>query len=194
MTLAPEQPTIGEPVVAAVRSAPEPSPRWAEMSETERRRAVARLAAQMAPSGVARVLGTTAVEVRRVAAAVESGRDSVARTWTEDEVATVLELIADGESYAAIGRRLGRSTGSVHSKAFQRGLSARQARSRPPMAASHAGPALLAAPPRGCLWGIGETVDPAFHFCGAPRQAGRSYCADHHRLSWRPRGTGEGGA
>jgi hypothetical protein len=38
---------------------------------------------------------------------------------------------------------------------------------------------LAALPLARCLWGIGDPVDEAFHWCGQRVEAGKAYCAAH---------------
>ncbi|MEM6415781.1 MAG: GcrA family cell cycle regulator [Pseudomonadota bacterium] len=40
-----------------------------------------------------------------------------------------------------------------------------------------------------CRWPIGDPASDDFHFCGAPTQIGKSYCAYHARLAFQPAGT-----
>jgi hypothetical protein len=35
-----------------------------------------------------------------------------------------------------------------------------------------------------CRWPFGDPRQPGFHFCGAPQQAGRPYCAAHCAMSF----------
>ena len=37
-----------------------------------------------------------------------------------------------------------------------------------------------------CRWPIGDPRREGFHFCGAPRLAGRPYCELHWRMSFQP--------
>lgn len=37
-----------------------------------------------------------------------------------------------------------------------------------------------------CRWPIGDPRHPEFHFCGAPRAAGRPYCAAHWQMAFQP--------
>jgi GcrA cell cycle regulator len=37
-----------------------------------------------------------------------------------------------------------------------------------------------------CRWPIGEPRHPDFHFCGAPKAAGRPYCERHWRMAFQP--------
>jgi GcrA cell cycle regulator len=42
-----------------------------------------------------------------------------------------------------------------------------------------------------CCWPIGHPGTPAFHFCDNPAPVGKSYCAEHARVAYRPRARGE---
>lgn len=42
--------------------------------------------------------------------------------------------------------------------------------------------------PEHCRWPTGEPKQPGFHFCGSPATHG-SYCAQHHRMAYAPRGS-----
>jgi GcrA cell cycle regulator len=37
-----------------------------------------------------------------------------------------------------------------------------------------------------CRWPIGDPKDPAFHFCGAQKLAGRPYCQAHWQMAFQP--------
>jgi GcrA cell cycle regulator len=37
-----------------------------------------------------------------------------------------------------------------------------------------------------CRWPIGDPQQPGFHFCGAHKEDGRSYCATHAALASTP--------
>jgi GcrA cell cycle regulator len=37
-----------------------------------------------------------------------------------------------------------------------------------------------------CRWPIGDPRDPAFHFCGAHKLAGRPYCQAHWKMAFQP--------
>lgn len=45
---------------------------------------------------------------------------------------------------------------------------------------------LLELEPHHCRWPIGDTKDPDFHFCGARKVAGLSYCLAHARKAYQP--------
>jgi len=38
-----------------------------------------------------------------------------------------------------------------------------------------------------CRWPYGDPSQPGFHFCGAEKLNGRSYCGPHHRLAYQPK-------
>jgi GcrA cell cycle regulator len=65
-----------------------------------------------------------------------------------------------------------------------------------PKPAAKAVAAAKAAPPstregRTCSWPIGDPSKSDFHFCGAKRDAGQSYCAEHISLAYQ-KGTKRG--
>ncbi len=37
-----------------------------------------------------------------------------------------------------------------------------------------------------CRWPIGDPKDAAFHFCGEPKLAERSYCEAHWQMAFQP--------
>ena len=37
-----------------------------------------------------------------------------------------------------------------------------------------------------CRWPIGDPKDAEFHFCGAPKLAGRPYCQAHWQMAFQP--------
>lgn len=51
-----------------------------------------------------------------------SRRGLVMRPWSDDEVASLRKLCANGHSYAKIGEILGRAEGSVYKKATSLGI------------------------------------------------------------------------
>ncbi|HWK33184.1 MAG TPA: GcrA family cell cycle regulator [Hyphomicrobium sp.] len=40
--------------------------------------------------------------------------------------------------------------------------------------------------PNECRWPIGDPQRPGFHFCGAHKQEGNPYCAEHAALAVTP--------
>lgn len=45
-----------------------------------------------------------------------------------------------------------------------------------------------------CRWPSGDPKDPAFHFCGAEKLAGRPYCQAHWEMAFQPSRSREAGA
>ena len=37
---------------------------------------------------------------------------------------------------------------------------------------------------RACMWPVGDPKQPGFHFCGAPAEPGRPYCAGHCSVAY----------
>ena len=130
--------------------------------------------------------------------------------WTEETIAHLRQLWAEGHSTAEIGRRMGISKNAVVGKAHRLQLDARPspirregavpkrptpARSlvQPAAEPTHerAGATLRAvAAPRSavrmmpCCWPIGEPGTPAFRFCDEPATPGKPYCAAHVQLAY----------
>lgn len=103
--------------------------------------------------------------------------------WTEDKIATLRQLWAQGLSASQIANQLGSVTrNAVIGKAHRLGLA-----SRPSPIRIEAAPASAAAAPRRatnykgptCQWPIGDPGSRDFKFCGAPIEPGRPYCAHH---------------
>lgn len=147
--------------------------------------------------------------------------------WTDERVATVRKLWADGLSASQIAMRLGGVTRSaVIGKVWRLGLQGRAPTSRlqsakrpkskkqkrptpfdamkaalaaafaaapiePPPMPDKSAPAdqrrsLLELEPHHCRWPIGDVREPDFHFCGAQKVAGLSYCLAHARKAYQP--------
>ncbi len=134
--------------------------------------------------------------------------------WTEDAIARLRALWAEGHSTAEIGRRMGISKNAVVGKAHRLGLEARPSPIRreetseahtaaaprrvlgptlPPLAAAPgeaSAPRVVvanAAPvPRthSCCWPLGEPGTAGFHFCGAAALPGKPYCAEHAAIAY----------
>ena len=134
--------------------------------------------------------------------------------WTEEAIAKLRTLWAEGLSTAEIGRRLNISKNAVVGKAHRLSLPrvlrrsaawkarARRGRARPsglrarpcrpspprcsPMPALRA---IMPAPksaPRAtpCCWPIGEPGKPSFHFCNAAAATGKPYCEEHAGIAY----------
>ncbi len=131
--------------------------------------------------------------------------------WTEETIARLRQLWAEGHSTAEIGRRMGVSKNAVVGKAHRLQLEARPSpirrdgaaprrpsSSRPSVQPATDGsrerpapPPLRAVPvPRStvrtmpCCWPIGEPGTPAFRFCDEPATAGKPYCMAHAQLAY----------
>lgn len=96
--------------------------------------------------------------------------------WTEERIAALQRLWAQGLSASQIAERLGSVTrNAVIGKAHRLGLASR------PSPIRRDGPARRAASHRGpsCQWPLGDPAGQDFKFCGAPTEPGRPYCAQH---------------
>jgi GcrA cell cycle regulator len=99
--------------------------------------------------------------------------------WTEERVAELGRLWAEGLSTAEIGRRLGLTKNAVVGKAHRLALAPRPSplKSLPMPRPSRVvlvdfvGPA--------CSWPFGHPGDKDFHFCGERNLPGKPYCAEH---------------
>ena len=98
--------------------------------------------------------------------------------WTEERVAELRRLWAQGLSASQIAKRLGTdiTRNAVIGKAHRLGLAGRpspiQGEIKPRrVPANYKGPT--------CQWPIGDPSTNEFKFCGAPSEFGRPYCAEH---------------
>ncbi|HLI10567.1 MAG TPA: GcrA family cell cycle regulator [Alphaproteobacteria bacterium] len=105
--------------------------------------------------------------------------------WTEERIAILRRLWAQGLSASQIAEQLGSVTrNAVIGKAHRLGLAGRPSpiKNTPEVAApspravkykptNYKGPA--------CQWPIGDPTSQDFEFCGAPTEPGRPYCAAH---------------
>jgi GcrA cell cycle regulator len=117
-----------------------------------------------------------------------SGPNKSATSWPADLVAELKRLWLDDHlSCTDIGKALGKSKNAVVGKAFREGLPSKKAHaSNRPKPAAQLPPSRIAPIARSCAWPIGEPGKPGFHFCGAPHVDGSSYCADHHKIAYKP--------
>ncbi len=129
--------------------------------------------------------------------------------WTEHRLGLLKRLWADGQTAAAIGRRLGISKSAVLGKVFRLRLAPADNAGAPPTPPGQhrRGRPLLAdqqtsvpEPKRGlsvfeltnatCRWPHGQVGSKSFHFCGAAEadlEAGRPYCEYHALRAYQPR-------
>lgn len=129
--------------------------------------------------------------------------------WTDETTKRLRKMWEQGKSARDIGEALGGFTrNAVIGKANRMGLSIpKKDDTPPPKKASKktnpkkAGPKKATkqetnttkAPPymaksceHLCQWPIGEPGENDFHFCHAPSESGRPYCAEHCDLAYRP--------
>jgi GcrA cell cycle regulator len=120
--------------------------------------------------------------------------------WTDERIADLRRLWAQGLSASQIAKRLGGevSRNAVIGKAHRLGLAGRpspirgEAKPRskaapPPPPAAAAAAAAPAAPRRkgpGCQWPIGDPSTQEFAFCGESSEPGRPYCAKHCAVAY----------
>lgn len=130
-------------------------------------------------------------------------------TWDEDKAEILKTMWAAGVQIKVIGRTIGRTPGSVLSKALRLGLPRRNAPIKPPRrphrypsaprpaepvreifeGVTYEAPAtrktLLELTERDCRWPCGDPGTADFFFCGAP-QDGLSYCREHCAIAYAP--------
>lgn len=135
----------------------------------------------------------SAVHRRRVKLGIppRTGTNRPTTTWPDHMVAELKRLwLEDQLSCTGIGKALGKSKNAVVGKALREGLPSKKAsasnRHAPRQHIAAPPPAWIAPVVRSCAWPMGEPGDPDFHFCGAPHTEGSSYCADHHKVAYKP--------
>jgi len=112
--------------------------------------------------------------------------------WSEARVAMLKALWSKGRTASQIADELGDVTrNAVIGKVHRLGL-----RSRPSPIRREQGRARTPAPKpvesrpkrvseRECHWPIGHPREQGFHFCGAPAEPDRPYCAAHCAVAYR---------
>ena len=116
--------------------------------------------------------------------------DIAASAWTEDRLAKLTQLWADGLSITQIGNELGVSRNAVVGKVHRMGLPKRQSpivRSDKPVEPKKRKVSPLAAQEwdrSKCSWPTGDPKSPDFKFCGDSISPGRPYCAKHCALAY----------
>jgi GcrA cell cycle regulator len=125
--------------------------------------------------------------------------------WTDDDIAKLCCLWADGMLTEAIGRTLGRRKGSVVGKANRLGLPPRRSAVKRKLRVRHptAVIAPVAQPLRGtgwkptgtapglraeavpvCCWPLGDVKSRIFAFCTEKAAPGRPYCPAHVAIAY----------
>lgn len=131
-------------------------------------------------------------------------------TWDEDKAEILKTMWAAGVQIKVIGRTIGRTPGSVLSKALRLGLQRRNApiKSRPrphryPAAPTPAEPVreifqgadyeapatrktLLELGQRDCRWPCWNAFETDQFFCAAPQADGKPYCPTHCAIAYAP--------
>jgi GcrA cell cycle regulator len=108
--------------------------------------------------------------------------------WTEERVAELGKLWAEGLSTAEIGRRLGLTKNAVVGKAHRLALSPRPSplKSLPMPRPARVVPVEFVGP--SCCWPFGHPGEKDFHFCGDRTIPGKPYCPGHAALAYvRPK-------
>ena len=126
-------------------------------------------------------------------------------SWTDDDIAKLKKLWAEGHSTAEIGRLIGKSKNAVVGKAHRLSLAARPS----PIKKSAVTPKAVETPrleptemPKPspaqvltlktkasgplCQWPYGHPDDPDFKFCLRPVLPGKPYCAEHCQIAYIP--------
>lgn len=104
--------------------------------------------------------------------------------WTDDRIAKLKKLWAEGLTTGEIGKRLGVSKNAVVGKAHRLGLKSRpspirRAGTKPEPKEETRVYTLADLTSQTCRWPIGDPKEENFHFCGKPVIQGKPYCADH---------------
>jgi GcrA cell cycle regulator len=112
--------------------------------------------------------------------------------WSKERVELLKLLWSKGRTASQIAEELGDVTrNAVIGKVHRLGLSARpspirrEQQRRPAPVSSPVGARPRRVSDRECHWPIGHPREPGFHFCGAPAEPDRPYCAAHCALAYR---------
>jgi GcrA cell cycle regulator len=109
--------------------------------------------------------------------------------WTEERIALLQKLWLQGQTASQIAEQLGGGVtrNAVIGKAHRLGLSGRPTPVKAPIAKAPEEPRRRVAPGpsgRACMWPVGDPKSPEFHFCGAPTEPNRPYCASHCTVAY----------
>ena len=97
--------------------------------------------------------------------------------WPPERVTRLLALLDAGMDYRAISAELGCSKNAVSGKVSRLGLD------RQPASTLEKRLNWERVEAKGCRWVEGDPRKD-WHWCGAPQEAGKPYCADHLRRAW----------
>jgi len=125
--------------------------------------------------------------------------------WTEERIAELTKLWAEGLSAAEIGKRLEITKNSVVGKVHRLGLPKRQS---PIKRAEGSSPApkkrkkvekpkiitMAALTNSMCAWPSGEPGTPEFQFCGKPVVPSKPYCLEHCQRAYVKSSKGDRGS
>lgn len=110
--------------------------------------------------------------------------------WNEDRVELLKSLWSKGRTASQIAEELGDITrNAVIGKVHRLGLKSRPSPIRrdrimvPPPKPVESRPKRVSE--RECHWPIGHPRESGFHFCGAPAEQDRPYCAAHCAIAYR---------
>ena len=116
--------------------------------------------------------------------------EAVPSVWTEERLADLKKLWAEGLSITQIGLEIGVSRNAVVGKVHRMGLPKRQSpivRSDKPIEPKRRKLSPLAVADwdrHKCCWPIGDPRSEDFHFCGAKISDGRPYCEEHCAIAY----------
>ena len=111
-------------------------------------------------------------------------------SWTEERIERLKKMWQEGSTASQIADELGGvSRNAVIGKAHRLGLSGRPTPAKPVVKPPEEPRRPVAAGPSGkaCMWPVGDPKTPDFHFCGAPTEPGRPYCANHCAVAYQKR-------
>ena len=110
--------------------------------------------------------------------------------WSEERVALLKRMWAEGASARQIAEKLGggATRNSVIGKAYRLGLSHQSTLAkRPVMKPKRPLATIFNLTERMCRWPSGHPGEEDFGFCGKPVVQGRPYCSDHCTRAYAPR-------
>jgi GcrA cell cycle regulator len=112
-------------------------------------------------------------------------------SWTPERIDLLQRLWLQGQTASQIAEQLGDGVtrNAVIGKAHRLGLSGRPTPvSKPipkPVLEEPRRPVVAGPSGRACMWPVGDPKTADFHFCNAPTEAGRPYCATHCSMAYQ---------